>query len=84
MKERHSAPFLFIADQDLTLINRYDMRNSKIAKPGFVLLYHQQEVWRKTEFKYLRTAPDVILHLIESAMDENLQSKREETEHGKE
>ena len=64
MKERKKAPFLFIADQDLELIDAFDVRTNTIARPGFILLHQGVEVWRHTEFKYLRQEIESIINRL--------------------
>jgi len=64
MKERKKAPFLFIADQDLELIDAFDFRAKTIARPGFILLHNGVEVWRHTEFKYLRLEIESIINRL--------------------
>ena len=78
MKERQQAPFLFIADQDLALIDHFGLRtmtfSSKLMKfktishPTFILFHRREEVWRDVQPKYKRTAVSETLAQIDSAM----------------
>jgi len=66
MQERKKAPFLFIADENLELIDAYDNRDGNIAKPGFILLHQGENVWQHSEFKYLRQNMLAIIEKIKT------------------
>lgn len=67
MKDRHKAPFLFIADESLELIDYYQFRNNDIAHPGFSLLHHGNVVWRQREMKFIRKDAQTILRQVQTA-----------------
>ncbi len=67
MKDRKKAPFLFIADKSLELIDAYDIRNNNIAYPGFFLLHHGRVVWKHREMKFHRQNTSAILQLVKTA-----------------
>ncbi len=73
MKNRHQAPFTFIADDELEIINVFGFRNGSIARPGFVLLKQGREVWRRNEKKFRRTDTAEIIHAVTGAMAESSQ-----------
>ncbi len=77
-KSHHQAPFLFIADSNLAIIDHYNLRTTTfsfklretktVAHPGFILLYHGQEVWRDIQPQYKRTAFAKTLEQIDETM----------------
>lgn len=78
MKERQQASFLFIADQDLALIDHFGLRtttfsfrlmkNKAVSHPTFILFHRREEVWRDVQPKYQRTAVTKTLARIDSIM----------------
>ena len=78
MKERQQAPFLFIADQDLALIDHFGLRTTAfsyklmkyktVSHPTFILFHRREEVWRDVQPPYKRTAVSETLAQIDSAM----------------
>ena len=80
MPAQHQAPFLFIADSNLAIIDHYDLRTTTfsyklrefktVARPGFILLHHGREVWRDIQHQYMRTPFTKTLEQIEQAMAE--------------
>ena len=79
MQERSNAPFLFVADSAMELIDAYNFRDDSIARPGFVLLYFGQPLWRKEEMKYLRLNTGTILGLIKNAQSNQIISTDKRT-----
>ena len=92
-KSHHQAPFLFIADSNLAIIDHYDLRTTAfsfklretktVAHPGFILLYHGQEVWRDIQFQYKRTAFAKTLEQIDQVMARKLSENLDEYDTGK-
>ncbi len=78
MKERQQASFLFIADQDLALIDHFGLRtttfsyrlmkNKTVSHPTFILFHRREEVWRDVQPQYQRTAVTKTLSRIDSTM----------------
>jgi len=67
MKKRQKAPFLYLADKSLELINAFQFRDKKIAQPGFVLLHWRKIVWERREMKFLRQKTSAIFTQIQKA-----------------
>jgi len=79
MQDRKNAPFLFVADENLELIDAFGIRDGNIAKPGFILLHQGKNVWQHSEFKFLRQNMIAIIEKIKKVQHRINSNKPGET-----